>query len=305
MAIVFDNATGNGFANATTTSFSHTTGSGSNRFLFFATWSGAATTGNITSVTYAGVSLTKYVEYDIGDGTILSVWYLINPATGSNTLLGTATSSQVWEAMVSTYSGVKQSGFPDANTNNNSSGSVTNSVTSIADNCWHLCATGSQGVPGASTGSTQRIVQNQAGIFDSNGVIHPAGNNSMTLTTSPGGRQIGVVGVTISPITSIVYTLTAAQASFVLTGENSAITSARNLLATFGSFSLTGIAASINKPLHYLLNAATGLFSLIGQAVVFKINGISTSWIKQARSSLPTFTTQTKNNSSWTKQSKS
>lgn len=75
-----------GFASASTRSWSHTVGIGTNRLLVVAAcfWNGG---GTVSSVTYGGVSLT------LGDRSTLSgsqdrveLWYLINPTSGAATV---------------------------------------------------------------------------------------------------------------------------------------------------------------------------------------------------------------------------
>jgi hypothetical protein len=104
MAISVDTAsyyTGAGYV--TTVTWSHTCSASANRLLMVAGES------NISAVTYAGVSLTQGAEgAEGGSGRNGSVWYLINPASGTNTVVVSLTSaSHQCHAAVS-FAGVDQ-----------------------------------------------------------------------------------------------------------------------------------------------------------------------------------------------------
>lgn len=182
MAIAFDAATNSTFTTGTN-SFLHTCG-GSNRILFVGTIDGTGA-GSISNVTYAGVAMTNIYNYNFLFGSAnLSLWYLINPASGSNTVSASGAGS-INCALATSYTGVKQSGQPDAiNFNNSSGSSVSTSVTTIADNCW-IIALGeikSDTSCTAGSGFTFRIQGNnsggnnlQLGFEDTNGPIHPPG----------------------------------------------------------------------------------------------------------------------------------
>jgi hypothetical protein len=118
----------------TTNTFSHTV-SGSNTILFVACSNENA--GAVTGATYNGVSMT---EIGSGNGT-LHLFYLINPTTGANnvtiTRSGTANDFHGWAI---SYTGVKQSGQPDASTTATaaSAASLTTTLTVVANNSWAI-----------------------------------------------------------------------------------------------------------------------------------------------------------------------
>lgn len=91
--------------------------------------------------------------------------------------------------------------------------------------------------------------------------------------------------------------------SFTLTGITAAITSARRIVNTFGSFTLTGEASTLTSARKSVLNF--GSFVLTAFNSIFKFDGSSTVWTRQTKSSVPTYTNQTKNSTSWTTQTKS
>lgn len=97
--ISFDASTSWGYnASTGSRSFSHTC-SGTNRILFFGWYTQNDT---LTWVTYAGVPMTFAWKVQVSWGQWVYVYYLINPATGSNSISVTAPSSwQNWYWAVS------------------------------------------------------------------------------------------------------------------------------------------------------------------------------------------------------------
>lgn len=83
MAVTLDATSGSQNTTGTTLTVSHTC-SGDNRILIV----GAATSGIPTSITYAGVSMTKLGEHTEG-GQNTSLWALAAPATGANDIVMT------------------------------------------------------------------------------------------------------------------------------------------------------------------------------------------------------------------------
>jgi hypothetical protein len=98
---------------ASSVSWSHTTGTGSNRLLLVAVGvhvaSGAPTT--VASVTYGGVPLTQVTTalYSAGNPQVRSyIFNLTNPASGTNTIAVTFAASTLYVCGAVTYSGVDQ-----------------------------------------------------------------------------------------------------------------------------------------------------------------------------------------------------
>lgn len=207
MAITFDDATGANSVGASATSLTYSkTCTGSNLFLLVAVDPGGASS-LVSGITYSGVSMTKLADQVIGS-SLQSIWGLQGPATGANNIIISFTGSLQARSVAASYAGVKQTitvdnsgsssnSTPDPNT------SMTLSITSVADNCWMISSGGIQRNPTAGTGSTFRTSagsETQFRLFDSNGVIHPAGANSMQITyTSIGADSMGMSGVTLAP----------------------------------------------------------------------------------------------------------
>lgn len=192
--IAFDAAVNGGIVNpGTSRTWSHTC-TGSDRILFVAVFgdllTSDATGAKITGATYNGVAMTLLdkVTPPASGERWLYLYYLINPDTGANNVVVSASSSIVIAGNSASYTGVNQSGQPDATNKGTASSttSITRSLTTIADNCWTFMAgKASGGNVTAGSGSTMRSTENNdLGIFDSNGAITPAGSTSMTMNSS-------------------------------------------------------------------------------------------------------------------------
>lgn len=113
-----------------------------------------------------------------------TLYALVAPDTGSNTVEVTHAASTSWSAVVAmSYTGVKQSIPTNYTTNSATTSSLTTSLTTSA-NSWLAMSmrASSNGVTNAGTGATSRYAT--AGFiqtYDSNGALS-AGSNSMTST---------------------------------------------------------------------------------------------------------------------------
>lgn len=181
MAIAFDSSSFGNSNSATSITFSHTC-SGLNRILFVGVSTVSART--ISSVTYNGIAMTNINRS--GGSQVVALYYLIGPATGTNNIVVTIDSTSFIYADSVSYTGVAQSGQPDAqNTSASTNTTRTTSVTTVADNCWAvLIARGvSDGDTNAGTGSTERVASTgYIQMYDSNGPKTPAGSYSMSTT---------------------------------------------------------------------------------------------------------------------------
>lgn len=310
MAIALDAAASSNTTSASSLTYSHTC-TGSNRILFVAVFSGGPGPGSVpcTGVTYAGVAMTKIDSNAPQANWDLSLWYLINPASGANnviiTLSGTTTS--LYGDSIS-YTGAKQSGVPDSSAKNKAtSTSVTQSTTTVADNCWvvGVGVTGASTIA-ASTGVTSRLDRDSAsGSFnmgDSNAVKSPAGSYSMTFT---GGASdnMGIVMASFAPYGAIIaigngsYTYTgqvagllysrlisAVYGAFAYTGETVGLLWAKGILAAYGAYTYTGnsiLLATVKFFAAIHLLSTNNSISVIGQDNIRTI--LSTNNSKKVR----------------------
>lgn len=191
MAIAFDATTGAHALTATSLTIAHTT-AGSNRALIVgvACYNGGAAADIVTGVTYNGVAMTQLAKFGPADVNIeMYIYGLLNPTSGTNNIVISASASCNLYAENVSYTGVQRSGLPDASKTQGATASPdTTTLTTIADNSWTVLFARASGASlAASTGSTLRhITDGDNGIFDSNGAITPAGSHSMTFTGAAG-----------------------------------------------------------------------------------------------------------------------
>ena len=209
MAIAFDAATNGNYngGSANNVTFSHTC-TGSDLILLVGIY---ATSLNTTGVTYNGVSMTEIgTAFAIGSDN-LSAWYLVNPATGANNVVATLSGTGGGQGGSLSYTGASQTGQPDANNTTSGSGtSLTNTLSTVADNSWRAIYAhwSAGGTIVAGTNSTKRGSANtNEGWFDSNGPITPAGSFAMTVDNSTGGSY-GAFGLSIKLSTGGAATVT-------------------------------------------------------------------------------------------------
>lgn len=306
MAIAFDAVTDSGNIVISPFTFSHTT-TGTNRALFICIAYQSATVNAANSVTYNGVALTRATSVS-RNFTTADIWYLPNPASGSNTISisGLDTVSGAAATAVS-LTGVASTVLDGTNTGSGAAAtSLSTSVTTSFANSWVLdCAAvqiGGSGITITSGGGqTQRSNINQGPNSELKGVATQIGttagsySNSWTISTSENWSQ-AIVG--IKALTSTNYPISASQGAYALTGESSILRSTRSILAAFASYTLTGQIAILRH--GYGIMLAYGSYMLTGIATLLRTN----KWIGQDKSS-SSWSGENKSSSSWNSQNKS
>lgn len=183
-AIALDTSVNGGLANpATSLTYAHTV-TGTNPIIFVGAF-GAIGSDNITGVTYAGVSMSLVDKEQISGDRWLYLFLLTAPSTGANNVVISANASIAIGGQSASYTGVKQTGQPDAFTKNTGTSvtSLTTTLTTIADNSWTFMVLKTIGNgPIAGSGTVRRQTANNMAIFDSNGAITPAGSASLIAT---------------------------------------------------------------------------------------------------------------------------
>lgn len=205
MAIALDTSLdlGSVTANSLTKAYTCT---GSNLVLFVGVL-GDVTTDNITGVTYNTVAMTLVDKYHLFAGA--DRWFycfrLLNPATGSNNIVISSSSSLFIDGVAASYTGAA-GGIDNTGTSaNDGSGIATldNTIVTVADNCWHVAAGGiASGAPGAGTATTMRVsaAGGNMAFFDGNAAKTPAGSDTIQMTATGGLRAgLALIGATISP----------------------------------------------------------------------------------------------------------
>ena len=153
----------------------------------------------VTDVKWNGVDATL-LETQNSLFFKLQAWHLKSPATGSNSLVATADgSTEIYVgAMFHTLANVTTQPDVVGKQNNILGTTITQTVTTVADNVWLLCCTlADAGGLAPSTGSTTRgsILNTAFGVFDSNGAKSPAGSYSMVQTINNGNNAGIIIGI--------------------------------------------------------------------------------------------------------------
>lgn len=172
---------------ASSLTFARTTAAGLNKGLVVVVvcyGSNRATSG----VTYNGVAITLLAQGD-GNNVNCSIWYLPNPATGSNNVVITQPGScnGISGAAIAVF-GAQQTTTADstADTDFNSvSGGKTTNITTVAADCWIFDGIGDQ-TAAMTKDATQTLALNQFGQTGGGSYKTDvsAGSNSMAWTWS-------------------------------------------------------------------------------------------------------------------------
>ena len=153
-------------------------------------------TDTLTGITYNGVSMTIVNKKQNGDGYWVYLYYILSPATGTNNVVISGASSIV--AYSISYTGVSQSGFPDASNTYalNATDPKTVSIMTVANNCWvAMIARSSSGETSMVSGTTKRgTLSNYNFMADSNGPLN-SGSNHLGWNT---GNQVNSSAVIVS-----------------------------------------------------------------------------------------------------------
>ncbi len=179
-------------SSSSTTSWSHTTANKPNRIILVGIGDGGGTTG----VSYGGQALTKIGQLCAGSGECISLWYRINPLTGTNTV--SINGGGLWGSGASTYYNVSQT-TPLGNYSQALNNSVTVTTTSttqiVVDNALVNAAFASI-TPGA--GQT-RTWNNSGGLgIPVGGSYKSAGATSTTMSWSGVGGEWNLQAVALN-----------------------------------------------------------------------------------------------------------
>jgi hypothetical protein len=165
--------------------------SGANPIIWMSVHDNSSNGGDhIASVTYNGVPLTRIESITSGCVNLTPgfLYMLVGPSIGLHDLIVTATDPIQIQGTVVSYTGARQTGQPDAHTQNTAeftSGGITTFLSTITDNSWVVSANLNWSlIPDSGTGVTTRTPKVNGWLGDSNGPIHPAGPYSMMWDTS-------------------------------------------------------------------------------------------------------------------------
>lgn len=213
MAIAFDSKTQGssaGSVNSLTVSFNNVAGN-----FMFVTFCEDTGTPSQTGVTYNGVALTALTTISAPFANNKMGWYLKSPATGTNNLIAsrTTTSTAVIRVCVATYSGADTTTQPDSMSTfdvTGSSGAATTTV--VGSNCWLIMSYENDAGTGndVSAGSGTVLRQANAGngaiaILDSNATVL-TGARSLNYSTAVSHEHFGNI-ISIAPASAVVATV--------------------------------------------------------------------------------------------------
>lgn len=195
-AIAFDNSTLGAFSVGTSRTISHTVNSATNGIVIISCWD-AAGLDNITSASWNGAAATK-IKSQLGTAipeASVSVWYAFATTTVTGNAVCTSGAADNIAIVAASYTGVKQSGQPDASSSTvqvAANVSYTGTVTTVATNAWVGMAAVSTGAqPTATTGIMRQAGASGEGYGDSNAAVSP-GVNTLTHHSSAGSQWVGV-----------------------------------------------------------------------------------------------------------------
>ncbi len=221
MAIAFDaSSSGSSVINPPTSSsltISHTCGSGLQNTLLIvlAAYYGNPVSGNITSITYNGVGLTKIQRNNNGaQAASTEAWYLLNPSTGANNIvfnlsagIGAGTYlngfGYSFSNTIQTSSVIEaQSSTPNVTTGTHST--MSTSVTTVAANAWLADVIA---VPNAATagGSQTNVLNLNPGTAEDaaaslRGPILTPGSTAMSWSWTSSSVATAQTVISIAPI---------------------------------------------------------------------------------------------------------
>lgn len=186
----------------TTITVAHTCSAAANTLLISGVkiYNGGSPADLLTGITYNGVAMTFLTKLNAPGTVEMYLYYLYAPASGTHNLVGTLSSGAQVGIIGLSYTGVSQSGFPDASVSNGSIGSPANfTLTTVANNCWlvgFLMSDNGSNM-NVGTGTTLRTSASQIVGVDSNGAKTPPG--SYSLQGVDAGRNIGGFVVSLAP----------------------------------------------------------------------------------------------------------
>lgn len=304
--ILFDSYTSPSAATATSLTFAHTC-SGNSRILFVMGSDKANSTTVVTGITYNGTALTQ-INSLVGNANLndraISLWYLVNPSSGANNVIVSASESVSLRFSAISYSGVRMINQPDGSdtSTGDTVGSISTDITTTADNCWMLMFGKDQAGTNtytSSTGDTMRLATDAGGHFvvDTNSEISPAGSNTMTVSCG-NNIKVGVLAASFSPGKDITVLEGIKLGEIVTAFKITALSIVDGLklgdLAT--AFRVKFITIVDGLKLGDILPTLSKIWT--------RITKVASSWTGQNRPSSSTWTPDNKDSNNWTSRNK-
>ncbi len=235
MSIAFDAITNNtGRSSVASKTFAHTVAAGTSSLLLVGILH--ASGQSVSGITYGGVAMAVADSQVNHSGAFtLDLWYLYSAQglpTGTNNVIITYSAATDQMPIAISYTGVKQANF-DAYAYSSTTGNSTRTetLTSIADNCWMLWLGVDEygATPTAGSGTTIRGQHGGTNAFgglffaDSNAAIHPAGVHSLNIVPTLAADYMDDMVFTLAPA------LAGGSATIAAGGGNTSISEANVL----------------------------------------------------------------------------
>ncbi len=210
MAIAFDNTaqTLSG-SSVTSISYSYTT-SGSDRGLIVQIYYQSSAT--VSAITYNGVSMTAIsgTPLDTGGGERHGMWYLANPANGSNTLSVTFSIATTYAAFMSSYTGVDQASMIGATRTElglETGTTYAESLTTTTNDSWIVWGTRDYAARTITAGANTTLLQTETTVY---GLIQArsttgaaAGSRTLNLNASASANWFSDILAEIKPSATV------------------------------------------------------------------------------------------------------
>lgn len=268
--------------NSTTLTWSHTVGSGTNVLEVAVAHEGSGTTTTVSSVTFGGASLTLAASqhFETTYDTRVEVWYLVSPTPSTANIVvtmgGIAEVDRYTIGLATDLKGVKAQA-PQASDSATAASvtSILDTVTTTTDGSLVTSALSTNNFgdladthTSAQTRTDTLSNSDLAGGTLSKSALVKAGAGQAQMRWSVPGSFDRAVMVTLAwePDTAFsgAYTLTAATASYSLTGTAVSLYEAKRMPANTASYALTGTAAITAR--GKAMPAATAAYALTGTA---------------------------------------
>jgi hypothetical protein len=215
-SIARDNNIDSGVLSSNSVSFSYTVNSSTNGLLLsFFFMNGIDATTPVTAMTYhlaAGSSLGMY-NRAASPGNAFDIWYLLAPASGSNTFTGTSVGTTIRRALLVSYTGVSQVAPPDATgtgspvVDTGSVASFSKTIAPVASNVWGIMgATAFSGLAYTAGANTSIVVSDTDGfnVLDTNA----AETGSFTMNATFTAQHNALTYFSIAPVAAVTTTVT-------------------------------------------------------------------------------------------------
>lgn len=242
MPLAFDSTSKSDDFITSPVTWSHTCSDTANLLLVAISVVGSSNTGTCTAVTYNGVSMTKIkttTNSNVPNSWYIesTVWGLLEPASGTNTVSATITAPTApdYGGSSVSYYNAKQSLTMDATVSNTgtTSGLLTPSITTVNPGAWifsHILtnedgSSASSRVSNKTDRQTQGLASNLNGgdtTTDTDGVVSP-GSNSISYTYTGGSGATTYIWantmVSIAPALSVITNAPTAFTTTTATGN--------------------------------------------------------------------------------------